>query len=271
MLGLIEIAAVIGISTLKIISTALKIDSCSSYVSRNYSSDPYEYYHPRHHMQPNYSQPAIVEQPVQQPMPQRSRRWDSQFGYYYPNRLPQQNYSQPYPVNNTGYAPMGTMNQVTSYNYNQNMNNNMMNQNMMNNCPDMTSRRYMNQQPTMQNNYFNRFQQQPMMQNNYFNGFQQQPPGQRYNIQPPPSQQQGMYNQPTQCVDWRMFDHQRQMQNNQCVGSTSKPWDQRQPIFNWDYIRKYGWGEPEVQKNSDDVVAMFYDPQGRPLFGPAVL
>ena len=269
MLGFIKIAAAVGITTIKIISTVLKIDTGSSYSSYR-SRDPYaDYYYPRFDSQRNYyshsePQPMYSPEPQQiQAMPQVSRRWDSQFGYYYPNRLPQPNYNQPKPVN-TGYQqmntmnqtnvsgynyPNGTMNQIATPNYAQNMNNNMINP-----CMDTTSRRFMNQNPTYNN----------------FNRFQQMPPSQLYNIQPPPNQQHGMYQQPNQCVDWRMLEQQRQAQNSQCVGS-SKPWNERQPIFNWDYIRKYGWGEPKVQKDPDDVVAMFYDPEGRPLFGPAVI
>ena len=147
--------------------------------------------------------------------------------------------------------------------------NNQTNYGMTNGCTDMTSRRFTNQIPDYNNTFSRRQQTMP------FN-FQQQPlniqppPMQRYNVQPPPMQQQGGYQQPSPCVDWRVLEQQRQSQNNQCVGS-SKPWNERQPIVNWDYIRNHGWGEPQVQQNSDGVVAMFYDPQGRPLFGPAVL
>lgn len=75
------------------------------------------------------------------------------------------------------------------------------------------------------------------------------------------------YQQPqVQCVDWRntMNAHDNFRQNDQ-QPRQSKPY---QPIFNYDVINKYGFGENLFQEDKNSVVPMFYDDQWNPLYGP---
>jgi hypothetical protein len=72
--------------------------------------------------------------------------------------------------------------------------------------------------------------------------------------------------QQVQCVDWRntMNAHNNFRQDNQ-QPRQSKPY---QPIFNYDVINKYGFGENLFQEDKNSVVPMFYDDQWNPLYGP---